>query len=245
MPIYEQTSNKKNVWVAILSGALSGLVTTVLFWAFIQPILEMSEVPDVTGKKVEIAKSLLEGRGFRVYEETAISDPTVPDGTVGKQDPPPGSKVRKGWTVKVWPNSAGSEVPNMKSLPLAQATVVLQQAGLKLGQVIMQPSDSVEKDGVISSNPVFGLKVSKDSPVDLIVSAGAGEVAVPSVRGWGRSKAQEMVKQAGLNVGRVRYVYDEEQDPGLVIRQDPSPGSKVAKGSNVNLWICTDVEPEE
>jgi len=189
MPIYEQTSNKKNVWVAILSGALSGLITTILFWAFIQPILEMSEVPDVTGKKVEIAKSLLEGRGFRVYEETAISDPTVPDGTVSKQDPVPGSKVRKGWTVKVWPNSAGAEVPNMKSLPLAQATVVLQQSGLKLGQVIMQPSDSVEKDGVISSNPVFGLKVSKDSAVDLIVSAGAGEVAVPSVRGWGRSRA--------------------------------------------------------
>lgn len=244
MPIYEQTSNKKNVWVAILSGALSGLITTILFWAFIQPILEMSEVPDVTGKKVEIAKSLLEGRGFRVYEETAISDPTVPDGTVSKQDPPPGSKVRKGWTVKVWPNNAGAEVPNMKSLPLAQATVVLQQAGLKLGQVIMQPSDSVEKDGVISSNPVFGLKVSKDSAVDLIVSAGAGEVAVPSVRGWGRSRAQAMIKQAGLNVGGVRYVYDEEQDPGLVIRQDPSPGSKVAKGSNVNLWISTDVEPE-
>ncbi|HAD81022.1 MAG: hypothetical protein A2509_04515 [Candidatus Edwardsbacteria bacterium RIFOXYD12_FULL_50_11] len=244
MPIYEQTSNKKNVWVAILSGALSGLITTILFWAFIQPILEMSEVPDVTGKKVEIAKSLLEGRGFRVYEETAISDPTVPDGTVSKQDPVPGSKVRKGWTVKVWPNSAGAEVPNMKSLPLAQATVVLQQSGLKLGQVIMQPSDSVEKDGVISSNPVFGLKVSKDSAVDLIVSAGAGEVAVPSVRGWGRSRAQEMIKQAGLNVGGIRYVYDEEQDPGLVIRQDPSPGSKVAKGSNVNLWISTDVEPE-
>ncbi len=244
MPIYEQTSNKKNVWVAILSGALSGLVTTILFWAFIQPILEMSEVPDVTGKKVEIAKSLLEGRGFRMYEETSISDPTVPDGTVSKQDPVPGSKVRKGWTVKVWPNSAGAEVPNMKGLPMAQATVVLQQAGLKLGQVTMQPSDTVEKDGVISSNPVFGLKVSKDSPVDLVVSAGAGEVAVPSVRGWGRSRAQEMIKQAGLNVGGVRYVYDEEQDPGLVIRQDPSPGSKAAKGSNVNLWISTDVEPE-
>lgn len=244
MPIYEQTGNKKNVWVAILSGALSGLITTVLFWAFIQPVLEMSEVPDVTGKKVEIAKSILEGRGFRMYEETAINDPTVPDGTVSKQDPVPGSKVRKGWTIKVWPNSSGAEVPNIKNLSLAQATLILQQAGLKLGQVVMQPSDSVEKDGVISSNPIFGLKVSRDSAVDLVVSAGAGEVAVPSVRGWGRSRAQEMIKQAGLNVGSVRYVYDEEQDPGLVTRQDPQAGSKVAKGSNVNMWITTDVEPE-
>jgi serine/threonine-protein kinase len=244
MPIYEQTSNKKNVWISILSGALSGLVTTILFWAFIQPVLEMSEVPDVTGKKVEIAKSLLEGRGFRMYEETAVSDPSVPDGSVSKQDPVPGSKVRKGWTVKVWPNNAGAEVPNMKSLALAQATVMLQQAGLKLGQVIMQPSDSVEKDAVISSNPIFGLKVSKDSPVDLIVSAGAGEVSVPSVRGWGRSRAQDMIKQAGLNVGSIRYIYDEEQDPGLVTRQDPPAGAKAAKGSNVNLWVTTDIEPE-
>lgn len=244
MPIYEQTSNKKNVWFSILSGALSGLITTILFWAFIQPVLEMSEVPDVTGKKVEIAKSILEGRGFRVYEESAISDPTVPDGTISKQDPVPGSKVRKGWTIKIWPNSSGAEVPNIKNLSLAQATLILQQAGLKLGQVVMQPSDSVEKDGVISSNPIFGLKVSRDSAVDLVVSAGAGEVAVPSVRGWGRSRAQEMIKQAGLNVGSVRYVYDEEQDPGLVTRQDPQAGSKVAKGSNVNMWITTDVEPE-
>ncbi len=244
MPIYEQTSNKKNVGVAILSGALSGLITTILFWAFIQPILEMSEVPDVTGKKVEIAKSILEGRGFRVYEEAAINDPTVPDETVSKQDPVPGSKVRKGWTIKVWPNSSGAEVPNIKNLSLAQATLILQQAGLKLGQVVMQPSDSVEKDGVISSNPIFGLKVARDSAVDLVVSAGVGEVAVPSVRGWGRSRAQEMIKQAGLNVGSVRYVYDEEQDPGLVTRQDPQAGSKVAKGSNVNLWITTDIEPE-
>jgi beta-lactam-binding protein with PASTA domain len=244
MPIYEQTSNKKGVWVSILSGAISGLVTTLLFWVFIQPALEMSEVPDVTGKKVEIAKSLLEGRGFRIYEETAISDPSVPDGTVSKQDPVPGSKVRKGWTVKVWPNSAGAEVPNVKSMALAQATVLLQQAGLKLGQVIMQPSDSEVKDAVVSSNPVFGFKVARESAVDLIVSAGAGEVAVPSVKGWGRSRAAEMIKQAGLNLGSIRYVFDEEQDPGLVIRQDPPAGSKAGKGTNVNIWVTTDVEPE-
>jgi beta-lactam-binding protein with PASTA domain len=194
---------------------------------------------------VEIAKSILEGRGFRVYQEDVINDPTVPEGAVSKQDPVPGGKVRKGSTVKVWPNGGGSTVPSLQGMLLPQATVMLQQAGLKLGQVTMQPSDSVPKDAVISSNPAFGSKTQKDSPVDLVVSAGAGEVAVPTVKGWGKSRAQDLIKQAGLNMGSVRYIYDEENDPGLVVRQDPQAGSKVAKGSNVSIWVTTDIEPEE
>jgi beta-lactam-binding protein with PASTA domain len=245
MPIYEDTGGKgKSLLGAIVAGALSGLVFSILFWAIIQPLLEMSEVPDVTGKKVEIARSILEGRGFKVYQEDVVSDATVPDGAVSKQDPVPGVKARRGSMVKVWPNNAGANVPMMTGIPLAQATVLIQQAGLKLGQVIMQPSDSVAKDAIISSNPPFGSQASKDKAIDLVVSAGAGEVAVPAVRGWGRSRAQDMIKQAGLNVGGVHYVFDEEQDPGLVTRQDPQAGSKVAKGSNVNLWVTTDIEPE-
>jgi len=245
MPIYEEAGsrNKSILWGAV-AGAASGLLFSILFWALIQPLLEMSEVPDVTGKKVEIAKSILEGRGFRVYLEDGVSDHSVPDGAVSKQDPVPGVRHRRGSMVKIWPNSAGVLVPMMKGINLSQATVMLQQAGLKLGQVIMQPSDSVEKDAVISSLPPFGTPVSREVPVNLTVSAGAGEVAVPSVKGWGRTRAQDMIKQAGLNVGNIRYVYDEENDPGIVLRQDPQPGAKVAKGSNVNLWISTDVEPE-
>lgn len=245
MPIYEETGGKgKGMAWAIVSGGVSGLVFSVLFWAFIQPMLEMSEVPDVSGKKVEIAKSILEGRGFRVYLEDQVSDPSVPDGAVSKQDPVPGVKYRRGSMVKVWPNSAGSLVPAMRGLPLAQATAILQQAGLKLGQVIMQPSDSVDRDAVISSIPPFGTQASRDVPVNLTVSAGAGEVAVPAVRGWGRTRAQDMIKQAGLNVGNIRYIYDEENDPGIVLRQDPQAGAKAAKGSSVNIWISTDIEPE-
>lgn len=246
MPIYEQTNNKRGIVGAIVAGAISGLVTTVLFWAVVQPLLEMSEVPDVTGKKVEIAKSILEGRGFRVYTEDPISDATVPDGAVAKQDPVPGGKVRKGSTVKVWPNGAAGAVPVLKGIPSAQAMVMLQQAGLKLGTVTMQPSDSVAKDAVIASNPPFGMQVSNGAPVDLIVSAGAGEVTVPAVKGWGRTRAAEMIKQAGLALGAVRYQYDEsgELEPGVVMRQDPPAGAKAAKGASVTIWISTDVEPE-
>jgi serine/threonine-protein kinase len=246
MPIYEQTNNRKSLMAAILAGAISGLVTTVLFWAVIQPLLEMSEVPDVTAKKVEIAKSILEGRGFRVYTEDAVSDPTVPDGAVSRQDPVPGQKVRKGSTIKVWPNGAGGAVPALKNLPLPQATVMLQQAGLKLGQVTMQPSDSVAKDAVISSNPPFGAQAGKDTAVDLIISAGAGEVTVPTVKGWGKTRASDMIRQAGLTIGSVRYQYDDtgEIEPGIVIRQDPPAGAKVAKAATVNIWVSTDVEPE-
>ena len=246
MPIYEQTSNRKGLVSAIVAGAISGIVMSVLFWAVIQPLLEMSEVPDVTGKKVEIARSILEGRSFRVYQEDAVNDPSVPEGAVSKQDPVPGQKVRKGSTIKVWPNGAGSTVPNVKNLPLPQATVLLQQAGLKLGQVTMQPSDSVPKDAVISSSPAIGAQTAKEGTVDLIISAGAGEVTVPAVKGWGKSRASEMIKQAGLTVGSVRTVYDEtgEIEPGIVVRQDPPAGTKVGKTATVSIWISTDVEPE-
>ena len=246
MPIYEQTNNRKGLVGSIVAGAISGLVMAVLWCNVFQPMLETSEVPDVTGKKVEIARSILEGRGFRVFQDAAVSDPSVPEGAVSKQDPVPGQKVAKGSTVKVWPNGAGSTVPNVKSLPLPQATVLLQQAGLKLGQVTMQPSDSVPKDAVISSSPAIGAQVPKDGAVDLIISAGAGEVTVPAVKGWGKSRASDMIKQAGLSVGSVRTVYDEtgEIEPGIVVRQDPAAGSKAAKGAAVSIWISTDVEPE-
>ncbi|MQY05154.1 Stk1 family PASTA domain-containing Ser/Thr kinase [Actinomadura macrotermitis] len=72
-------------------------------------------------------------------------------------------------------------------------------------------------------------------PVSITVPAG--------LTGHSREDAEKALTDAGLKVGEVKEVYDNDVDEGNVISTDPESGASVAKGSAVNLEVSKGRKP--
>lgn len=69
-------------------------------------------------------------------------------------------------------------------------------------------------------------------------------VLVPEVIGENRRDAEQIIEDAGLEVGEVTTVpaVDETQEPGTVVEQDPAPDEEVEEGTPVNLTVVEQPE---
>ena len=128
-------------------------------------------------------------------------------------------------------------VPDVVGLPQAQAEANIGAAGLAVGDVAQQHSDSVPAGNVISQDPTAGSSVAPGSPVDPVISLGPAPVTVPDVVGLSGAQAQTDIEAAGLTVGDVTEQYSDSVPADNVISQDPAAGSSVAPGSPVNLVV--------
>ncbi|MFL5755818.1 MAG: PASTA domain-containing protein, partial [Chloroflexota bacterium] len=129
-------------------------------------------VPDVTGQPYANAKSALEGQGFTVSRVDVPSDQA--QGVVVASDPPPGSSVSKGAriTLSVSKGPATTQVPDVTNQNEADATTILQQAGLTVA-VITEPVTDPSQDGiVISQDPAPGA----DAKAGEVVSIHVGQL---------------------------------------------------------------------
>jgi len=72
------------------------------------------------------------------------------------------------------------------------------------------------------------------------VSKGAETVTVPAVVGKYLSKAKDLLTQAGLTPGKIRYTTNDDRSPGVVLGQDPAANKPLSKGSAVDLVVNSD-----
>jgi hypothetical protein len=128
-------------------------------------------------------------------------------------------------------------VPNVVGDTQPAATTALQNAGLVAGTVTMMSSSTVASGSVISENPTAGTQVVAGSAVNLVVSSGPAQDAVPNVVGDTLSAATTAINGAGLVVGTVTTQSSTTVAPGNVISESPTAGTSVNTGSAVNLVV--------
>ena len=124
-------------------------------------------IPGVTKIPLEAAGGLLDARGLKLLSVGSASDPEVPAGWIVWQTPAPGTKVRRGRTVRVKLSSGPPlvPVPPIVGAGFAEAQQLLLQSGLRLG--------SVETTGaalrVTGTRPAPGEQAASGAPVTLIL----------------------------------------------------------------------------
>jgi eukaryotic-like serine/threonine-protein kinase len=126
-------------------------------------------------------------------------------------------------------------VPLVDGQPVATAQRDIAAQNLR-STVVDQPSNSVQKGLVISSNPPQGNNVAANTLVTLFVSTGAAPVAVPDVEGKQENLAQTTLQNAGFQVS-VQTDTTSTEPSGTVVNQSPVGGTKVAPGSKVTIFI--------
>jgi serine/threonine-protein kinase len=135
--------------------------------------------------------------------------------------------------------SSGAEsvaVPNVVHKPSAEAVKILTQKGLQPATQ-GEPSETVGKGLVVSTDPTAGVGVQIGSPVTVFVSSGPREASVPSVTGEPQASATATLSAAGLKVTSVKREVAEPA-PGTVISQSPAAGTQVKAGSSVTIAVA-------
>ncbi len=201
-------------------------------------------VPDLLSSTPEQARMLAENRGLLFVLGGEEESGEIPVGHIVRQNPLPGSVVPRKTLVTVWLSKGSSKltVPIMRNMTLVEATQRLTEMGLKLGEVRTVENDSVARDLVVSSSPPFGSLVDRGQTISITVSGGAQEVIVPALIGRRLETARRTLASVGLVVGSIDYEVSTEYDVGFVINSSPRAGTKVKKGSSVNLTVATVLE---
>jgi eukaryotic-like serine/threonine-protein kinase len=194
-------------------------------------------VPDVRGKSVTEAQNILSQAGLQSAVTQQNSD-TVPANTVIDQTPAPNSQAAKGSTVNLVVSSGKTQVqiPNEAGKDPAAAANDLGNLGLKT-TTANENSDTIPTGRVTRTDPSAGAMVPKGNTVVIYVSTGPAPVSVPNVVGKGQAQAEAVLTAAGFTfvVQTVPVVVPSQN--GLVVAQNPTAGTKAAKGSSVTISV--------
>lgn len=199
----------------------------------------------VVGMNIEDAESALMAANIP-YTIEHENDDTISADIVISQNYAKGDMIPADTKVKIIV-SAGKEevsVPNVVGYEVTQAETMLTDAELGVTHAY-EYSPDVEKDRVISQDPVGTQMVAKGTKIKIVVSNGpeVKETEVPDLRGKTQQEASAALTNAKLNLGNI----SEENSPtvpvGQVISQSTSSGTKVTEGSTVDITISKG--PEE
>jgi serine/threonine-protein kinase len=192
-------------------------------------------VPDVTLLQQGLAKLKIEQAGLTPRILRATSD-TVPRGQVSTQDPGGGAKIGKGSTVTLTVSTGKPRVlvPDVRGRSVTDAVTALAQLGLN--PKITRVYSGEQPDTVTGQNPAPGDHVLKGSDIGINVSRGAKPIPVPDVTGQPFANAESALRGQGFVVARVD-VQSDQAAKGVVVAENPPPGTPSSKGSKITLTV--------
>ncbi|GAB3205637.1 Stk1 family PASTA domain-containing Ser/Thr kinase [Marinactinospora endophytica] len=184
------------------------------------------EMPDVVGKPVEEARTLLEDNGITLIEEETTVSYDQKSGTVLSSDPESGEQADREEAVTLTV-SAGFELPGVVGRDQDEARSLLEDKGLQV-DVTQKPSDDVPAGQVMEQSPGEGAGVEKGVTVTLTVSSGPEQVEIPDITGWKVDDAKKKLEELGFTVTVHRILGDRVTEY--------SPQGEAEKGSEVQIW---------
>jgi eukaryotic-like serine/threonine-protein kinase len=224
-----------------------------------------SSVPNLVGLAPAQAEQLAISKGLLLSREERFYSNEIPVGHVVSQEPPAGTKVRRGWRVRV-AESLGPQrvtIPNVIGDSERAAELNLQRRGLDVGSVSTISSPELPKDQIVAQSPPPEAQGVISPKVNLLYNAPAAAeqtFVMPDLVGAKLAEATVAVTDAGLKIGNVRTITMPEtpsaqpapsvppvaktapktkpvETEALIVAQSPSAGAKVTTGATINFDI--------
>lgn len=191
----------------IALGALTMFIVMLLFAGIALRIaLHAREVaiPDLSGLTVAEASDAALHNGLDLNIQDKFYSRTVPAGRILSQAPAAGSRVRRGWQVRVTESLGPQQVtiPDVVGEPVREASLDLRRASLDLGTLAHMDAPG-DPDMVLSQTPPPDAGVDQPRVNLLLSQQGSGESSsfvMPSFVGMSYSVANHAAIQLGLRV---------------------------------------------
>lgn len=234
-PPQPQKKKKKKKW-ALIIGLLVLLTTVVTAAAFLMTPNKV-EIEDVTDLTIEEAIRILEEQGFVIGEQEERNNEEIESGKVIETNPEAGREREKGETVDLIV-SIGKELTPMEDFVGKQRDEVMDNLEEFKSYDFKEDYSSEHPAGVIiAQTPEAGEEIHvNETDVVLTVSKGQEAVAVRDLLAFNEANRKEYEKSSGFTVKVTGEEYSDKP-VGEVIRQTPKAGTKLEKGSTINVVI--------
>lgn len=217
-------------------------------------------IPKLVGMSPFEAERASAASGLQVAIERQFFSPDIPEGKIMTQIPPPGTKVRRGWSIRV----AQSLGPQRVAIPDATggservAELNIRRRGLSLGSIAHVNLPDVTPDHVISQSPPANASGVSAPKISLLVSDGPRppSYVMPNLTGQPLGSATLALQDAALKIGKVSMLPPQSSTPGepqaasappsaisepsaasMIVSQNPAPGQKIVAGSTINFEV--------
>lgn len=239
--------------LVLLTVALVSALTAMRFAIHGREVV----IPKLIGNTLLEAERSVAASGLGVIVERQYYSPDVPEGKIISQVPSPGTKVRRGWTIRV-AQSLGPQrvtIPDVTGQSERVAELNIRRRGLDLGSAAQMSWPDSAPDQVVSQSPpanASGVLVPK---ISLLVSdtPQVAEFVMPNFVGSPLGSATVALQEAGIKLGKVSVVSPTPAanepapsapvpvpQPGaasMIVSQNPAPGQKVVAGNAVNFEV--------
>jgi beta-lactam-binding protein with PASTA domain len=217
------------------------------------------EVPAIVGKTPAEAERAVGGLGLQIEVERQYYSPQIPEGRIMTQMPPPGTKVRRGWQVRV-ARSLGPQrvvIPDVTKQSERAAEWNIQRRGLEVASTAEMQLPGTPPDQVLAQSPPANASQVEAPRTSLLVTVAADPPAyvMPSFVGQPLGAAGRTLQDAGFRLGNVSMAPlagnsasdatpaiptlppAQPSPASIIVAQTPPAGQKVLAGAVVNFEV--------
>lgn len=246
----EEPKKKKKSWIPIVTGITVGICVMVAAYLAVSlaGLFNTSSTavkcPDFVGKTVaEIEKEF--DTSQYTFEEIKQESTDYAEGEVIKQDPSPGTEIKKKNTIKltIATQPEPLEVPDVSNESETLALKTLRDVGFSNITTEKIYDEVVNEGNAVKTSPLAGSKISPDKEIVLYISNGK-EIKytdVPDVLGYDEKSATKSIERNKLKVGKIDYA-ESDQPKGYVISQSIDGGSNVEINTEINIVVSKGAE---
>jgi len=240
---------KRSFAVNFLVAIALLLLIAFLFFMSLDSLTRHNEtirVPQVSGRTLADATSVLEKEGFEVAVQDSVYIDTLQPLAVVKQSPESEELVKVHRTIYLTVNRAQPpliEMPDLRGFSFRSAQLYLESLGLKVGDTSYTPdiARNAVKDQLFNGRTIEpGTKIPMSSAIDFVLGNGLGEtqLAVPDLVGLTVSQAREYLSGDNVGVGVIittGAVTDTAN--AYIVKQNPAPTTQLPSGETVHNRI--------
>ncbi|MFZ0957629.1 MAG: PASTA domain-containing protein [Candidatus Sulfotelmatobacter sp.] len=189
--------------LVLVTVALVSALTAMRFAIHGQEVV----VPTLVGLSPTEAERAVSGPGLLVEIERQYYSPQIPEGRIMSQVPLPGTKVRRGWQVRVAQSLGPLRVviPDVTGQSEHAAELNIRRRGLELVSTAEVQIEGLPPDQVLAQSPAANASQVAAPKISLLLTATPDpEVfTMPSFLGQPLGSASRTLQDAGFKLGNV------------------------------------------
>jgi serine/threonine-protein kinase len=198
-------------------------------------------VQDLKGKTEVEARQILEKSGLILRVSQTRFTPGVPEGRIVEQNPPQGTSLKTGRSVKVLVSRGERKypVPNVIGGSVRAATITLSESKLTLGITDYAHTTEGDQSTVVYQSPPPQSVDGTDPKVNILVSLGPLEqyYTMPDLVGRSFDSVSARARVEGFKLGKPNFRTYPGIAPGMVIQQKPQAGYRLSKNDSILLEV--------
>lgn len=146
-------------------------------------------------------------------------------------------------TMNIIIGGKATKVPDLKGKDIKEALKITSRYELNLSiSENKRYDDSIPPDHIIAQNPEAGSRIKKGRKIEVILSMGTEKIDCPSFIGQTERESVLLIQQLNLRIGHSSTIYNRTF-PEKIIAQYPNPGTKLSRGTPIDLLVNKHIEP--